>query len=405
MYIRRSLEATIGAASSFFPVLLVNGPRQVGKTTLLRQCASGKRDYVSLDAMDKREQAQNDPALFLERYRAPLLIDEIQYAPQLLPHIKERVDAARQSGMYWLTGSQQFSLMQGVTESLAGRVGILHLQGLSQAEKDECPEREPFLPSPEAIARRARTPQDLPELFRRIWLGSYPALWHQGDQMRTLFYESYLQTYLERDVRQILNVNNLHTFSVFMRAIAAQTAQVLSLSSLARDISVSVPTIKSWLSVLESSGIIYLLQPYANNLLSRAIKPPKLYFTDTGLACYLTRWDSPAALEAGAYSGAIFETYVVTELFKSYLHHGKRPALYFYRDKDRREIDILLEQNGELHPMEIKKKSAPTLDDIKAFSRVAKQLGRPFAPGAVLCAADTHRPLTEEISVVPVSYI
>ena len=367
MFLSRTLKDYISKVNDFFPIVMITGPRQVGKTSLLEECAKDNRKYVSLDSSEKRTLAQNDPALFLQRFKPPVLIDEIQYAPQLFPYIKEIVDKEKQKGMFWITGSQQFSLMQNVSETLAGRVGIMHLQGFSQSEKFENYQQAPFLPELQNIENRKTNAIGPDNIFHTIWKGSYPAMWLTSDDNWELFYNSYVQTYIQRDVRQILNISNELTFIKFMKAAAAQTGQLLDYASMARDVGVAETTIKSWISVLNTSGIIFLLQPYSNNLTKRALKTPKMYFMDTGLACYLTRWNNYEALEDGAYAGAIFETYVISEILKSYWHNGKEPFVYFYRDKEKREIDLLIDQNGKLYPIEIKKKSNPDKNDIRHF--------------------------------------
>jgi uncharacterized protein len=321
MYTKRTLEKSIVRASKFFPVVFISGPRQVGKTTIFQNCISGGRNYVSLDTLEERELAKNDPRRFLERYKAPLLLDEIQYAPELFPYIKNIIDREKKKGMYWITGSQQFNLMANVTESLAGRVGILNLQGFSQAEKDNIPDTDSFLPTEKLLAQKEKTTGETKDIFNRIWLGSYPALFatpsNRTDKDWSLFYDSYIQTYIERDVKQIIKVSNELQFVNFVRVLAARTSQLLNYSNIAGEIGINETTVKSWLSILQTSGIIYLLQPYSNNLTNRVVKTPKVYFLDTGLVCYLTKWNTPEALENGAFSGAILETYVVSEILKS----------------------------------------------------------------------------------------
>lgn len=407
MYLTRTLEKSIQKVSDFFPVLLVTGPRQVGKTTILQACGSERRNYISLDTLENRSLAQNDPALFLQRFKAPLLIDEIQYAPQLFPYIKAAVDEKKQSGMYWLTGSQQFHLMKNVSESLAGRVGILHLEGFSQAERDGQPERRLFLPTPKAIeARAAFAPKtDIEAVFHQIWKGSYPRMHEADDDMWQFFYDAYVQTYIERDIRDLGSVGNELDFLKFMKVLAARTGQLLNYSDIARDVGISAPTVKAWVSMLQTSGLIFILQPYHNNINSRVIKTPKVYFMDTGLVCYLTGWNAPQTLENCAMSGELLETYVISEIVKSWWHNGRQPNIYYYRDKDRREIDVILEENGVLYPIEVKKKSNPNAGDIKAFDAIETVLKQKRGHGAVLCMARTHLPITAEVDAVPISYI
>ena len=403
MFYQRTLLKTLERASRTFPVVLVTGPRQVGKTTLLEQAAKPTRTRVSLDDPQIRELAIRDPGLFFQRFPPPLLLDEVQYAPQLFPYIKMIADRERKSGLFWMTGSQQFQLMKGVTESLAGRVAILQLQGFSQAEKQGDAKRPPFLPGntvPNGCAHSLR------ETYALIHRGSYPALHANPKTDVTMFYASYLRTYLARDVSDVLRVTDEMAFLRFMKVVAARTGQLLNYADMARDVDVSQSTVKSWLSVLQASGIIYLLQPYHTNLATRLIKMPKLYVLDTGLCCYLTGWMSPEVLESGAMSGAILETYAVSEILKSYWHHGLDPAVFFYRDKEQREIDLLIETNGRLHPVEIKKSAAPVLHDIRNFEYLrTRSLALKLGHGAVVCFAPRPLPLTREVDALPVGVI
>ncbi len=403
MYQQRTIEKAIAKASDFFPVVLISGPRQVGKTTVFKNCEKQARTYVSLDNLTHRKMAQTDPELFLKRFSPPVLIDEIQYAPELLPFIKEIVDNEQKSGLFWLTGSQQFHLMHNVTESLAGRVGILRLQGFSNQEKSNNPQAASFLPTDDFL-RDKHTSLSLNDIFYRIWKGAYPKLYQGSDDYWAIFYESYVQTYIEKDILSLTNVSNELDFITFMKALAARTGQLLNYADLAKDVGVSQPTIKSWVSILQTSGLIFLLPPYSNNLTNRAIKTPKVYFMDTGLAAYLTSWNTPEALEIGAMNGALLETYVVSEIIKSYWHQAKRANIYFYRDKDKKEIDVILEENGTLYPIEIKKKSNPNKTDIKHFALLEKW-GKPVGQGAVLCFSSTHLPITESVNMIPIGYL
>jgi hypothetical protein len=407
-YLTRTLEPFFMNASGQWPVLLVTGPRQIGKTTFLRHLAGSERSYVTLDDPLVRELARSDPGLFLQRFQPPVLIDEIQYAPQLLPLIKLLVDQDRRPGMFWLTGSQQFHLMKGVSESLAGRVGVVNMLGFSRAELVRTPFIPPFLPTEAGLKEREGRPAlGLGELFRRIWLGSFPALNQDPAPDRDLFYSSYIQTYLQRDVRDLANVGNEGAFLRFLRACAARTGQLLNLSDLCRDADVSQPTGKNWLSILGSSGIVHLLEPFHSNFNKRLVKAPKLYLLDTGLAAYLTEWSSPKNLEAGAMNGAFLETWVVTEILKSYWHNGRRAPLFFYRDKDQKEIDLLIHQDQTLYPIEIKKTAQPAKTAVSSFS-VLNHLGPAgfkTGPGALICLADMRLPLTAEVNVVPIGFL
>ncbi len=408
MYIERTLAATIHEVTRSFPVLLLSGPRQVGKTTLLERCAEPGRRSLSLDRLELRDLAVRDPELFLQTYPPPLLIDEVQYAPQLFGAIKAAVELDRSPGRFWLTGSQKFPMMQGITETLAGRVAILDLLGFSQAELEgRAAAAQPFLPTSAWLEREGpRTGESgrVGEVYRRIWRGSFPALYRDPAPSWELYYGSYLETYLARDVYQVTHVGELTTFLRFLRAVAARTAQLLNLHELARDVDVDPKTAKSWLSVLEALGLVSLLQPYHTNVTKRLVKTPKLYFLDTGLCAYLTRWTSPEALEAGAMSGAMLETYVYTEVLKSYWNRGLRPALWYYRDRDQREVDLVLEQDQTLYPIEIKKTAAPKLEDARPFAGLGR-MGHTLGPGAVVCMVREPCPLSAEVLAVPVSWL
>ncbi|MES9881380.1 MAG: ATP-binding protein [Sedimenticola sp.] len=404
----RTIHTTLINASLSFPVVLVTGPRQVGKTTLLETSSDSDRNYVTLDDFEARTLAQNDPALFFQRYQPPLTIDEIQYAPELFSTIKIMVDRAQTNGLFWLTGSQRFHLMQNITENLAGRVAIIELNGFAKAEIEQRAEDlPPFLPTKEWIEHarsRKSEPILLKKLYQNIWQGSYPRVITHPDISSDLFYNSYLQTYIQRDVREIVKVTNEKVFRDFIGVVAARTAQLLNYADLARDVGIDQKTVKAWLSVLESSGLIYLLTPYHNNMAKRVIKTPKLYFLDTGLCRYLTKWSTPEALEAGAFSGAILESYLISETLKSYWYNGLTPNFFFYRDKDQKEIDLLIEKDGTLYPIEIKKTATPSLNTAKHFS-VLKKLGKDIGHGAVICLKESDIPLSAEISVIPISYL
>lgn len=403
MYVARTLESSVLTASQQFPILLLTGARQVGKTTLLRHLSGEDRTYVTLDDPLVLNLAKTEPALFLQRFPPPVLIDEVQYAVELLPFLKMAADQARQPGMFWLTGSQQFHLMKGVSESLAGRVAVMHLLGLSRGElTGNGHEVRTFLPTPEELLRRAGAASklDLKELYHLIWRGSFPAMALNDALDRDLFYSSFVQTYLQRDVRDLARVGDEMAFLRFLRATAARTGQILNLAALARDADVAPNTAKSWLSILEAAEIVYLLEPYYTNLNKRLVKAPKLYLVDTGLAAYLTQWDSPQTLEAGAMSGPMLENWIIIELLKSYWHNGRRAPFFYYRDKDLREIDLLLMQDGVVYPLEIKKTAAPGKDDIRHF-KALERLGLAVGPGGVICLAERSLPLTASAQSIP----
>jgi len=407
MYLTRTLEAFIKTSARQFPVLLVTGPRQVGKTTLLRQLSLKERAYVTLDDPLVLRLAREDPALFFQRFRTPVFIDEIQYAPKLLPYIKMEVDRDRTPGRFWLTGSQHFHLMKGVSESLAGRVGIIHLLGLSRAEMERRGRASgPFLPTPETIRKLSRQREGLTlgALYRLIWRGAYPGLVLDERADRDLFYSSYVQTYLQRDIRDLARVGDETAFLRFLRGAAARTGQLLNLVDLARDADVAPNTAKNWLSILQASGIVFLLEPFHSNVTKRLVKTPKLYFLDTGLAAYLTEWSSPKTLEAGAMSGSILETWLLSELLKSYWHNGRQAPFYYYRDKDQKEIDLLIIQDGTLYPLEFKKSASPGPNDVRHF-QVLDKLNLPVGPGGVICLTDRWLPLTAKDMAIPAAFI
>ncbi len=404
MYVPRTLAAGVLKVNTWFRVLFLGGPRQVGKLTLLQRNIVPGRTVVSLGNLGVRQLAVEDPAAFLAKYPPPVLIDEVQYAPNLFSYIKYAVDHSAEKGLYWLTGSQQFHLMKNVTESLAGRVGILKLQGLSQREKFGRPEGKPFLALLKGgilqISEAKITPSG--QAFNLLWQGGYPEIFTGEAPERFLFYENYLQDYVRHDVRAFLQIKDELRFLTFMAVLAAGTGQILDYTYLAREVGISVPTVRDWLSVLHATGMIYFLPPYFRNPANTMIKTPKVYFLDTGLVCHLTRILSAEQAAVNMMSGALLETYVLAEILKSYWHNAETPAIYFYRDKQKREIDFLLEENGCLHPIEVKQKHNPHPKDIKNFEVIEKVLGMPRGVGAVVCLAEEVLPLNREVTIFPV---
>lgn len=403
-FIHRSLEQPWRAASAEFPVLLLTGPRQVGKTTLLTHLAEPERRIVSLDDPALRALARRDPALLLQQFPPPLLIDEVQYAPELLPHIKIAVDGRSEAGLFWLTGSQHFHAMRGVSETLAGRVAIVDLLGMSAREVEgRRPDLPPFVPTPERLAERAASAgaSDLATVYRRIWLGSFPALVTGRITNRDLFLASYVETYLQRDVRDLAQVGDLDAFHRFVRACAARTGQLLNVSDLARDVDVSVGTARNWLSILEATRQVFLLQPYHTNVTKRLVKRPKLYFLETGLAAYLTEWSSPETLAAGAMAGAFLETYVVAEILRSFWHRALRAPVHYFRDRDGREIDLLVEADGALHAIEIKRGATLGEEWFAPFGAIARMR---VGEKAVVCLAERMVPMRRG-TVAPVRLV
>ncbi|MDR2855143.1 MAG: ATP-binding protein [Methanomicrobiales archaeon] len=413
MYINRAIEDSVLSVSEAFPVLLITGPRQVGKTTLLKKIGGAKRNYVTLDDPMVRFLAKNDPALFLQRYSPPVTIDEIQYAPEILPYIKMSVDHSNNKGDFWLTGSQTFHTMKNVSESLAGRVGILNLLGLSNSEINGVPSEAFTISQGRLISRLKNVPKmSLTDIYWRIFRGSLPALYADSDIHLETFYSSYISSYLMRDIRDLMQVADEMAFYNFMVSVAARTAKPVIYDELAKDAGISAPTAKKWLSILVSSHLIALVQPYHNNALKRIVKMPLLHFLDTGLCAYLLKWGNSDILERGAMSGAFFESWVFSEIYKSYLNAAKEPPLFYYRDKDKKEIDLLLLQDGTLYPIEIKKAASPGSESIKHF-KVLQPVTEPekfdvfdqykleVGGGAVICMANDLLPVDWKNWYVP----
>lgn len=375
MYIHRTIEDTLLKVQQNFKVALITGPRQVGKSTVLKHLFGDDYEYVTLDDLFELNLAKEDPKLFFMNHPGKLIIDEVQYAPELFIEIKRLVDQNDDYGQYILTGSQGFSLMRNISESLAGRVGIIEMNGLSTREIVGDDMLSPFIPNKDFIAAKRKS-VELSEMWRIIQRGSLPELYKNENLDWEMYYASYVKTYIERDVRDLLNVKDLNLFSQFLTALAARTAQILNYNTIANEIGVDLKTIKSWISVLEASGIIYLLQPFSNNRLTRVIKTPMLYFKETGLVCYLLKWKTPETLMNGAMSGEILETFVISEIIKSFNNAGiTNVPIMFYRDRDMKEIDIIIEKDGVLYPVEIKKTSMPTLKMAKNMAVLEKAEG------------------------------
>lgn len=413
MYIKRNIENTILKISSEFPIIVLTGARQVGKSTLLQLIKDNDMNYVTLDDLDARNLALNDPKYFLEQYSYPLLIDEIQYAPNLLPFLKIIVDDQRINNlrnnvpnkpMFWLTGSQQFKIMKDVSESLAGRIGVLNLYSLSLSEILNN-DASLFDPKIENLKKKKiNSKLDTKQVFELIYKGGMPDIVTNTVE-RNNYFSSYINTYIERDVKQLLNVGKTMEFYNFMQYIAVRTAQEVNYSTIANEIGVDSKTIKSWISILESSGIIYLLQPYYSNMSNRIIKSPKLYFMDTGLCSYLAKYPNSETLEIGALGGAIFETFVVSEVIKNLTSYGVDPKmyLYYYRDKDQKEIDLIYSEADTLYPIEIKKGISPSKPD-KHFE-VLKKYTDNVATGLVVCMSNKLQPINKKCWLVPIEYI
>ena len=404
MYIQRSLENRVKYMSQHFPVVLVCGARQVGKTTLLKKIAEGndRIQYVTLDYPNVRQLAKEDPELFLQQYAPPVIIDEIQYAPELLPYIKIKVDEKGENGQFYLTGSQMFRMMNNVSESLAGRVGILSMYSLSRAEI-EARESKPFNPS---NIKNATSEDTITDIFAKILKGEMPKLISDPGLSAEDYYGSYVQTYIERDIRELINIKDENKFIKFISCAAARTSQEVNLADIAKDVGIDGKTADSWFSILVSSGIVVLLHPYSGNTVKRIVKRPKMYFMDTGLACYLSMWNNARALELSAMAGAMFENYVVSEIIKSYTNSGMdiRSRLVYYRDNNGKEIDLMILENGVVHPVEIKKNADPGKNALKNFS-VLESLHEETGDGAVLCMTSMVVPLDAKNRLIPISVI
>lgn len=417
-YIQRSIETRLLQAMKAYKAVLVTGPRQAGKSTLLKQLFPARK-YVSLDDPFLEEQANQNGSTFMMLNQPPITIDEAQRAPMLFRYIKMRCDESEEKGLFCLSGSQQFRLMKNVSETLAGRVSILELPGLSLRELQGDPFALPFLPTMEYLLERQKTVKTPKNLWQIIHRGSYPAL--QDPELEwAAFYADYVRTYIERDVRELSAVHDLDAFRRFMVAAAARTGSVLNCSNIASEVGKDLATIKNWLSILEASGIVYLLEPYASTALKRAIRAPKLYFRDTGLVCYLTRWLTDETLAYGAMNGPIFETFVISEILKSFSNAGLdyRYFASYYRGKDKiqrqkdgesmeidGEIDLILEENGVLYPIEIKTASRASADMSAAFQVLNKIPEKQRGMGAVVCLCPQPGQLRENVLQIPAWYI
>ncbi len=418
IYINRTIEKHLETMKKEYAIIMVNGSRQVGKTTLLAYLNKKNNqsvNYITLDDIKARTLAIEDPELFLRTYQAPLIIDEFQYAKDLLHYIKIIVDQKKLSNLfenkedktlYYLTGSQIFQTTKDISETLAGRVGIVDLYPLSNREisnvKDEL-----FIPDINLLKKREKTKRiSLIELFERIIKGSYPELYKNKELNYQNYYDSYIRTYIERDIRQLINVKEETKFLKFISSVAARTSLEYNASDIAENIGVDYKTVENWMSILKNTGLVYLLQPYLNNNIGRIIKRPKIIFMDTGLASYLTGYLDAVTLEKSAYAGQIFETYIITEIIKSFANNrfDPRKHLYYYRDSNQKEIDLLIVYNNFIYPIEIKKSSNPKSDSVKNFG-VLKKFKLIPKPGVVICMASEIFPIDESNFQLPIEYI
>ena len=417
-YISRALEDRLYKYEKTYKSILVTGARQVGKSTLLKKAFPDRR-YVSLDDPFLEQQAREAGGMFLTLNAPPVTIDEVQRAKELFRYIKIKCDESEEKGLFFLSGSQPFHLMQNVSESLSGRIGIIELSGLSMRECMRDAFNSHFLPTMEYVIERKKTLKKRENIWEIIHLGGYPEL-QDADKEWNAFYADYVKTYMERDVRELAAVQDLTAFRQFMIAAAARTGEILNFSAIASEIGKDVKTVKNWISILEASGIVYLLEPYTSNVLKRAIKSPKLYFRDTGLVCYLTRWLTPETLAYGAMSGPVFETFAVSEILKSFSNEGLdyRHFVSYYRGRDKKkttedgklqelesEIDLIIEENGVLYPIEIKKNTQAKAIMTAAFDVLDQIPGKRRGMGAVLCNCPEVGALRENILQIPVWYL
>lgn len=417
-YIKRAIEDIALQTDRSFKCLLITGARQTGKTEMIRKLFPEKK-YVLLDDPFIEEQANENPNMFMMLNQPPVTFDEVQRTPGLFRYIKIACDGSDGRGLFCLSGSQPFELMEKASESLSGRVGIIELLPLSQREIDRDAFDRPFLPTMEYIQARSKTVKEPKNIWERIHRGGYPEL--QNPEVDWgIFFASYVKTYLERDVRKLSAVQDLNDFRRFMVAVAARTGQMVNYSNIADEIGKDQTTVKAWMSILEASGIIYLLEPYTPSVLKRAIKTSKVYFRDTGLAAYLTRWLTPETLANGAMSGAFFETYVISEILKSYSNRGidYRYCVSYYRGRDKKkvkengesvdaesEIDLIIEQDGTLYPIEVKQSAKVTSDETSAFQVLDKVNEKKRGPGAIVCSCPQPGMLRENLFQIPVWYI
>ena len=405
-YITRELERKFLKLNDFFKVILVTGARQVGKTTMLKHLAESSRTYVTMDNAMARELAQSDPVLFFQTYKPPILIDEVQKAPELFEQIKIICDNTEETGLIWLTGSQQFNMMKNIRETLAGRIGILNLYGFSSHEKHGITFENGLDFSFEALTKRQeKLPKnDVVETFREIWEGGMPQVQGVDDELRQEYFNSYIDTYLMRDATEAGGITDAVRFRKFLVGCASLVSEQVNYSTLAESADIAPSTAKEWLNVLVGLRIIYLLAPYSNNAMKRLSKTPKLYFCDTGLCAYLSMWLTPDVLMLGAASGHYFENHVVMELVKSYAYSGAKTNLTYYRDAGSNEIDIFVEENNTVHPLEIKKSANPDRREIKKFSLLDKaQLVR--GNGGIVCMCEAPIPIDSENCFIPSNLI
>ena len=406
-YITREIERKFLKMNGFFKAILVTGARQVGKTTMLKHLAEGSnRTYVSLDNAMARDLAQSDPVLFFQTYKPPILIDEVQKAPELFEQIKIICDESDEKGLIWLTGSQQYGMMKKVRETLAGRIGILELYGFSQREKNGLVFDEEFDFSLATLQARQRrvAKNDVTTVFEHIWTGGMPQVQGVDEELRGEYFNSYIDTYLMRDVAEAGGITDTVRFRKFLLGCAALVSEQVNYKTLAESADITQPTAKEWLRILEGLHIVYLLQPYANNALKRLSKTPKLYFCDTGLCAYLSMWLTPDVLRQGAASGHFYENYVVMELVKNYAYAKSKANITYYRDSNAKEIDVFVEENAIIHPLEIKKSATPDKREVKKYA-VLDKAALTRGNGGIVCMCEEPMPIDDKNCFIPSNLI
>jgi len=408
MYYHRHIESVIERISKRKPILVLTGARQVGKSTMLKEIYKDM-NYITLNRPLVRESAKENPSLFFDINKPPVIIDEIQKAAELFDYIKDIVDEDKTKGQFYLTGSQSLKLMGNVSESLAGRAGVIRMLGLSLRELERIDYRKPFIPTAERLDERGKEPSfDYSGIISFIHKGFFPELHETESNLHDWsdYYNSYFQTYIEKDIKDVLNIKDESAFIKFVKATASLTGKMLNISTIAEICGKDVKTVRAWLSVLESSGLVYLLEPYFNNLNKRMVKTPKLHFLDTGLACWLLGWNTPQQLTNGASWGHIFESFVFAEILKSYYNDGiVSPPLYYYRDTDKNEIDLIIADGDFLHPIEIKTTSDPNKSMVNAFRCIGNIPAKKIGTGAVICLTKERLPLTEMVWTIPMHLI
>ena len=423
-YINRAIEPLLIKKYQAYKSVAVTGARQVGKTRMTKELFPGVK-RINLKNPNLLMAANDDPQGFIESFDRPLFIDEVQECPKLLGSVKDVLDNVSGYGNYLFSGSQKWSLMDGLSDSLSGMVGIIELAGLSLREINGIRFNERFIPTDLYIKNREKELKRYSNIWNTIHRGFYPELYEHPEKEWEAFYQDYVKTYIERDVYKITKVRDYQTFYKFMISVAARTGQILDYTNIANDIGISADTVKLWIGILQKTDIVYLLQPYYNSHLNRAIKSPKIYFRDTGLACFLTSWLTPETLKNGAIAGHMFETFVVNEIIKSFINVGKDYSkyIYYYHGKDKvkkkiidsdgnvseesveSEIDIIIEEDGVLYPIEIKKATNPTASDADAFTLLDKDVGKKRGTGAIICMGEYKLKLRDNLYSLPVEFI